>query len=260
MSVNFTDFLTQQRDLAHVLLSDPWLNEINIVMRHELLEDSMLARLPDKTLPAEMLAFLIARNKASGRKGCGIIVERPEFAVQSPNVTGPQGDLVCVFLVLCDRMLNESATRGTLRSASRVSQRILDLLHRHNDDGIGTYQASGRAIVPAEDYEPLDAYRVTLNITMKREQTARCARAVPTVADGTCTLTCATAESNIYYTLSTLDADGNWVAPGPPAPSNTGGGAVLYTGPFPLASGQTVRAAAFNANYNQSPITRLTAD
>jgi hypothetical protein len=254
----FTDFLKQQRDLAHLLLSDPWLNDVNIVMRHELLTDSALARLPDKTLAAEVLCYITPRNQGAGRKGCGVIVERPEFSVESPNVTGPQGDIVCEFLVLSDRGLNEAPNSGTLRSASSVAQRILDLLHLHADDGIGTYRADGRAIQAAADYEPLDGYRVRLRCTTKRQQTARVARVTTSVNSGNCTLSCATTDARIYWTAGGQDADGNWLEPGPPAPTNTGGGATLYESPFAVASGQIVRCAAFKADLNQSPITRLT--
>ena len=258
--MSFTDFNLQQRDLAHLLLSDAWLNDVNIVMRAELLEPSALARLPDRTLAAEVLVYITPRNKASGRTGCGIIVERPEFSVESPNVTGPQGDIICEFLVLADRMQNESPTNGTLRSANLVAQRILDLLHRHADDGIGTYQATGKAIEAAKDFEPLDGYRVRVKIISKREQTDRCARAVISITSGTATITCTTAAANIYFALATQDADGNWVEPPPPAPSNTAGGAQLYDVPFAVASGQIVRAAAFKPpTLNQSPVSRATA-
>jgi len=259
MSATFTDFLKQQRDLAHLLLSDPWLSEINIAMRHELLEETALARLPDKTLAAEVLVYITPRNPASGKKGCGIIIERPEFNVLSPNVTGPQGDVIVEFLILSDRLQNESPTKGTGRTASQVAQRLLDLLHGHADEGIGTYQASGNAISAAQDFEPLDAYRVRLNINTKRQQTSRCAVIASSQTGSNLTLTCATADAQIYFTLGAQDSDGNWLEPATPAPSNTGGGAQLYSAPFAVATGQLVRAAAFHTNYNQSPVRRIVA-
>lgn len=254
----FTDFLQLQRDLAHLLLSDPWLSDVNVVMRHELLEESALARLPDKTLAAEVLVYISPRNKATGRKGCGIIVERPEFGVESPNVTGPQGDVTCEFLILSERQLNEAPNTGTLRRGNHVAQRILDLLHLHADDGVGTFQARGRAIEIARDWETLDAYRARLTLTQKRQQTARVARVTTSVAAGNCTLACATSEASIWYATGGQDADGNWLEPGFPAPSNTAGGAQLYAAPFPVVTGQIVRCAAFKQALNPSPITRLT--
>lgn len=255
--MSFTDFNALQRDHAHILLSDPWLSEVNIVMRAELLEDTALARLPDQTYAAEVLAYITPRNQASGRIGCGIIVERPRFNVISPNVTGPQAELTAEFLILCNPLENEAPSSGTLRPGDEVAQRILDLLHLHADDGVGTF--AGSTIVAADDFAPLDAWRVRLTATVKRLQTTRVARVTSSIASGECTLTCTTSEASIWFTLAGQDADGNWLEPGPPAPSNTGGGAQLYAAPFAVTSGQIIRACAFKQNLNPSPITRVTA-
>lgn len=235
------DFLQQQRDLAQILLSDPRLFNINVAMRHELLDDTALKRLPDKTLAAEVLVYITPRN---GKKGCGIIVERPEFNVQSPNVTGPQGDIVCEFLVLCDTLTNESPTQGTGLTANRVAQTILDILHLHADNGIGTYQARGQAIIAATDFEPLEAYRVRLAVTTKRIQTTRCGPVTASLASSTMTLTCPTSGAEIRYTL-----DGSF-------PARTGNPASqIYSAPFAVESGMTLRAVAYADNLNLGPVT-----
>lgn len=257
--MSFTDFNALQRDLAHILLSDEWLENVNIVCRDELLTPTALSRLPDETLAVEVLAYITPRNQADGRIGCGVIVEKPEFSVESPGVSGPQGNISVEFLVLEDRLTNNGPTEGTLRAANLVAQRILDLLHLHADDGVGTFQAVGSAITVARDFEPLDALRVRLRITAKRLQTTRCAVVRITFANDECTLTCATTDAQIYYCLSGQDQDGNWTEPGFPSPSNSAGGAQLYSAAFAVTSGQTVRACAFLTARNQSPVTRKTA-
>lgn len=241
--MSFTDFIKLQEDHAHILLCDPWLNDVNVITREKLLLPETLARLPDKTLAAEVLVYVTPRVKM-GRKGCGVIVELPEFNTLSPNVTGPQGNIVCKFLVLEDRMINEAPNSGTLRPANQVAQRILDLLHLDADDGAGTL--AGRSIVKAKEWEPLHAEIVTFEIHNKRIQTPRVGPVTIAIADGSATLTCPTADARIYYTLNE----------GFPGSSNPA--ATLYEAPFPVASGQVIRSGAYLADYNQGPRRRYT--
>jgi len=239
--MSFTDFISLQRDVAHALLCEPWLADVNIVMRHELLTEDALKRLPDRTLAAEVLVYVTPRNKASGRKGCGVIVEVPEFNVQSPNVTGPQGDIFLPLLVLEEPLMNEAPATGTLRPANQVAQKILDLLHLDADDGTGTIGAAGAAITPAKDWEPLRAFNVRLKLTCKRQQTARAGVVTIAVESGLATLACNTAESSIYYTVNG----------GFPGPSNSS--ATLYTAPFSVTTGDVLRAGAYAPDLNPSP-------
>jgi hypothetical protein len=236
--MSFSNFIQLQNDMAHALLSEPWFENINIVTRDKLLTTEALARLPDKTLAAEVLVYITPRN---GRKGCGIIVGVPEWSTQSPNVTGPQGDIIIPFLVLEDAMLNESPTLGTLKPADQVAQKIMDLLHLDADDGTGTLAAVGAAISPARDWEPLRAFNVRLKITMKRQQTARVGPVTIAIDAGLATLTCPTVGAQIYWTL-----DGTF-----PGLSNSK--ATIYSSPFAVASGDPLRAGAYLTDYNPGP-------
>lgn len=245
----FTDFLKLQDDGAHLLLSDGRLSSVNVVTREKLILDN--SRLPDQTLAAEVLAYLTERN---GRKGAGVIVEKPEFSVSLPNVPGPQGDITLTFLVLEDPLENEAPDSGTLMPADQIAQCILDLGHLWALEGIGIFAAAADAMRAAKDFEPLRGYRVKLRSTSNRGQTQRICRVSITSAGDPLlvTLATATAEADIWYV----------VGDGSPAPSNPA--ATKYADPFEAVAGSVVRAAAFavagsaSAGMLQSSVARKT--
>lgn len=226
----FTDFIRLQNDWAHVLLSDDWLAKVNIVTRDKLIEDA--AATQDETLMAEVLAYTVERNGASG---AGVIVEKPELVATLPNVPGPQGDLLFTFLILEDQLTN-----NTGRAADQIGQKILDIAHIFTSQGDGVYRADANALSGARDWEPLRAYRARLRIMNNRGQSDRVA--TPVYSAGT--ITCATAGAASYYTT-----DGSC-----PAPSNKN--ATLYTAPLTLDAGTVLRAASFKSGYVQSAIAR----
>ncbi len=251
---SFTDFIKLQEDVAHCLLCDEWLSDVNVLTRDKLLNAETLARLPDKTLAAEVLAYIIPRNKG-GKKGCGIIVEKPEFDVTKPNMPGPQGDLIIVCLILEDRLVNEAPSSGTLKPADQVAQRILENTHGWRIGNQGAFYADTKAIVNAKEFEDLGlcAYRARIRCTLSRLQTDRVQPVVITTDGLEVTLTCATADADIYYTDRTDDALSGADFPGP---SNTG--AKLYEAPFTVESGTIIRAAAYKNDYLGSNVTSET--
>lgn len=238
---SFTDFLKVQRYFAAALLSDPFLNNINIITRDELIESE--SKLPDKTLALEVLAYITPRN---GRKGCGIIVEKPEFRVEKPNLPGPQGELILTCLIVSERMLNYGPQTGTLLPASQVGQRILEIGHNFRIRPAGALFADVNALTEARDFEPLDAWRATLKMALPRKTADRVAEPVITAAGLEVTITSATSEAEIFYTLDES------------APSRVGSRAVRYEAPFTVESGTIVTAAAYRSDLLQSNITTET--
>lgn len=242
--MSFTDFLKVQRFVAHALLSDEWLENVTIVTRDYIIAND--SRLPDKTLAAEVLAYITPRN---GRKGCGVIVEKPEFRVDSPNLAGPQGDLLLTCLILSDRGLNEGPATGTNRPANQVGQRILEVCHGWRIRPAGAFFADSAALEEAKDFRPLDAWRVRLRMKLPRHQTGQVAEPVIVVATGTATLTCATADSEIFYTLDETM----------PAHERGGNaGSIRYTAPFAVTAGDVLTVAAYATDYNQSNVIEQT--
>jgi len=239
--MSFTNFIQLQRDAAHLLLGDSWLQYINVVTREEILETG--STLPDETLAYETLAYTTERN---GRRGCGVIVEKPEMAATHPNVPGPQGQIMLTFLVLENPLENEAIDIGTQIPADQVGQRILDLAHLWAVEGVGMFRADAAAMVAARDFEPLRGYRVRIRMEANRGQSERVLRVSIAVDGTTVTLTTATAGATIYYTT-----DGT-----SPGPSNSA--AQIYSAPFTAADGAEVRAAGFKTGLIQSGIASKT--
>lgn len=224
------DFVKLQNDLAHVLLGDDWLRDVNIVTRWKLLLEDV--KRPDRELAAEVLAYVTPRN---GRKGCGVIIELPELSVASANLPGPEFDLTVTCLVLEDPLVNYGPQTGTLRPCDQVAQRIIEIGHGWPLLPHGELYAKGATIVQAPDFEPLRAFRARLNLKMPRTQTTRVAPPEIAESNGTVTLTPATG-SECFYTL-----DGTFPGPGNPA-------AFRYAAPFTVTAGTEIRWAAYQTD------------
>ena len=236
--MNFTDFLKIQRHVAQLLLSDDLLANVNIVTRdHILLNQSELR---DETLADEVLAYVTPRN---GRSGCGVIVEKPEFRVGDPNLPGPQGDLIITCLILADPLDNWSPSSGSNVSGNQAGQRILELLHGWRIRPAGAFSADAAALEAANDFAPLDAWRVRVRMKLPRYQTNQVAEPVISVASGLATITCATADAEIFYTT-----DDSF-----PAHQRGGNpGSIRYTAPVAVESGTVLTACAYKTALNPS--------
>lgn len=242
--MSFTDFLKVQRYVAHALLSDEWLEHVNIATRDYILANA--SQLPDETLAAEVLVYITPRN---GREGCGVIVEKPIFRVDAPNLAGPQGDLVLTCLILSDRLANEGPVTGTNRPANQVGQRILEMCHNWRIHPAGAFYADANALQEAKEFAPLDAWRVNLRMKLPRAQNTQVAE--PTItADGLeITLACPTVDAEIFYTLDeTMPAHQRGGNPG----------STRYTAPFTVESGDVVTVCAYKTDLIQSNVVTST--
>lgn len=238
--MSFTDFIRLQNDGAQALLGDTDLANVNIVTRHRLVQDG--SRMPDQTLAAEVLAYTTPRG---GRQGLGIIVEIPEVSVEHPNLPGPECFIIQTFLILEDRVQNLGPTTGTLKPADQAGQRILELMHGLNVEGVGQWFAERNAMQAAPDFEPLDAFRVRLKLRLQRDQSERCANPAITEATGTITLD-TTDDGVIWYTT-----DGSY-----PAPGNIQ--AKQFSAPFQADVGTVIRWAAYSPLRPQSHVGKAT--
>jgi len=229
--MSFSNFIRLQNFVAHCLLCDTELSVINIATREQIIADE--SRLPDATLAAEVLVYITPREGADGRTGCGIIVEKPEFRVNNPNLPGPEGDILLTLLILEDPITNLGPETGTQKAADQVAQRCLEVLHGYQIEGFGEMFADNAAMQAAQDFEPLRAYRVRLRVRMPRNQDTRVAQPTVSENDGEITLACATTDARIFYTT-----DNSF-----PGPSNPG--ATEYTAPFAADVGTSIRCAAY---------------
>ncbi len=244
-----TDFKQLQRDAAFAFASDSRLQTVNIVTREQLLAD--LSRLPDETIAAEELVYITPRN---GKKGVGVIVEKPRFEVPEPQAPGPQGEIVIESLVLEDQLENLDPAEGTGIAADMVGQILLEIAHGWNLNFQSDFVADRNAMAEAKEWQPLRAYKIQHRMTLSRAQTTRITTPTwlpnaPSSGMITFTNDAATPDAAIYYTLN---GDS-------PAPDNTANGAVLYTAPFSAPTGATIlRWAAFKSGFLNSAFAQVT--
>ncbi len=239
--MSYSNFIRLQNFVAHCLSSYDALDNVNIITRSRLLQSESL--LPDKTLALEVLAYITPRN---GRKGLGVIVERPGFTVESPNLPGPEGFITLELLILCDRLTNEGPQTGTGLAADQCGQLIMEALHWQQFEGFGQLFSDRNAMQAAEDWAPLDAYRLRFKIRMPRNQGEKTAQPTITENTGSITLACSTSGAQIYYTT-----DQSY-------PGRSNPAAKLYEAPFTATAGDVINAAAYASGYTPSHMIQAT--
>ncbi len=237
----WTNFIKLQNFVGHYLSSYNALDSVNIVTRFQLLQNE--SKLPDKTLALEVLAYITPRN---GRKGMGIIIEPPEFQVNAPNLPGPEGFIVVPILVISEKMLNETLATGCNLPADQCCQMIMDALHWQQFEGFGQLFCDTQAMVRAQDFDPLDAWRLRFKLRMPRGQTEKVAQPTITEDAGTITLACTTADAQIYYTL-----DESY-------PGRSNSGAIVYEAPFIAEAGDIINVAAYKDGLTPSHMIQAT--
>lgn len=226
-----TDLVQLQEDCTYLLLAAEQLVKVNVVQYRKL------------RLASVINLDSLWQSPRTGRteSGIGVLVEMPRVDVTSNNVSGPPLDLVIPFVVIEEPNINLTPDVGTLLSAEEVCQRLIDVLHLQCFGAAGTLQSTGFKEA-AEFPAGLVAYRNEFKLKLARTQTPRCATPQVAVAAGLATLTTATAGAAIYYTT-----DGS-------LPGSATTGALRYTVPFAVTSGQTLRFAAWATGYNPSEI------
>lgn len=242
--MSFTDFTKLQNFVAHYLCSNNAFDAINIVTRERLLADE--SRLPDETIAVESLVYITPREGADGRSGIGIIIEKPGFVVNAPNLPGPEGFITLQLLILEERLTNLGPQTGTGVAADQLAQMLMDALHWHQMEGFGQMFCDNNAMQTADDFAPLIGYRVNFKIRMPRSQTAKAAQPTITEDAGLVTLACTTPDAMIYYTT-----DESY-------PGRSNPGATLYTAPFAVEAGDIINAAAYLEDLNPSHMIQAT--
>ncbi|NOS70054.1 MAG: hypothetical protein HOP33_08995 [Verrucomicrobia bacterium] len=235
------DLVQLQNDLFGLLMSAPALNTVNILRERTMITKS------------EIELDAIWQNVRNGRSGNGVLIEEIKAVVNSPNVTGPAQDFACGFVCFQNGDAAFTPESGSGFYAQNLAQMVLDILHRQNIAGVGTLQGVGTA--PAKDFDFINATRVTLKIIgSANAQTPRCTPVIITNNAGSVTLTNATTDSSIFYTLdgsTPMDPTLTEIISGEIINPN----ATLYTAPFAVVSGQRLRAVAQAFGFNACEIT-----
>lgn len=220
------DTVQTQDDLTGLLLSDDRLKSVNIKSYRKM---RIAQEIDYRTL------VTLPRN---GLSGSGILVAFPVALSKNPNVSGPVIDWQFPIISMEEPNLSMSIRTGTQLTAEQLAQYIMDILHLYADDLVGNFQVEKEAVKAESEYSfpGLVCYRTNLTVTGKNIQSSRCSPVIVSIALGLATLTCATASSRIKYTL-----DGTF--PGEDIAGNSG--SLLYSTPFAVTSGQTIRATAY---------------
>jgi hypothetical protein len=227
------DLLLQlQQDLADKINSEPAFDAIACFTHRTM----VIAREIEKRAP-----HLAGKN---GTKGCGIMVLMPVMQGIFPNVTPPQSEVKLGFWVVENPEINFNAG-GTQLACEQVARMVRQCVNLLQIEGkLALYQET-TVISPIhgieKTYPGCCGYQVNMTGRMSEVAVQKCA--LPTLAESALTITLSTTDGGaaIYYTL-----DGTY-----PGSVNAAlaGTAQLYTGPFAVTVGQTLRWASYLPGY-----------
>jgi hypothetical protein len=219
-----------QTDAYYKLLAETALQNWNIVL------------LRDELFASEIAVSAVWQTPRNGKAGGGIIVGMPLLTVEDPDAPGPELTANLIFTVLEQPDMN---TTGLF--SEDVVFLILQILHEFATAQNCTLYAKGSVVTPNRDFEGIRGYNVRLEARLAGGGAIPAATPVITFAADTATITCATGGAAIYYTT-----DGSF-------PSSANAAAQVYAAPVAVASGATVRAAAYANNFNGSNVTQAIA-
>jgi hypothetical protein len=193
----------------------------------------------------------IWRIKRDGTlSGLGVWVLMPRLRVRHSNVSGPQSWVTIALSVLEQPLVNDGANGlNTLgagwKTAEKAVMEAARTLHHWRYDGVNLLYVEGDWLsVNRERYsQGVRGYDLSIQGCLFQTSQAKAPQVTITIGSGTCTLD-ATGEDSIYYTT-----DGSL----PTA------GATLYSAPFAVASGTTVRAVSLKSGSLASDVAQATA-
>jgi hypothetical protein len=248
-----------------MLADDPrLLNLVPVVPQFALNQESELATKGIWTYPAGSFLLTPAgfsiqpiADPTGLKTGCGIVVEWPERATDSPGVSGPPSTYSFHIVALEDRNINQNATVGIGYTSDQLCDIAVDILHLHAIAGIGdrgstgTLQAVSNYLQPAHDWMDMNpgiyAHRATLRMTVGRKQSQFGTNVLATFDNGQCTLNCSDITATVYFTT-----DGT-----PPLGVNPT--TEIYSAPFSVTSGQVIYCASRNVGTTLSEILKFTS-
>ena len=140
----------------------------------------------------------------------------------------------------------DGTTTVTGLAADQCGQLIMEALHWQQFEGFGQLFSDRNAMQAAEDWAPLDAYRLRFKIRMPRNQGEKTAQPTITENTGSITLACSTSGAQIYYTT-----DQSY-------PGRSNPAAKLYEAPFTATAGDVINAAAYASGYTPSHMIQAT--
>ena len=245
---SIVDEIALQKSLALILADEarlaavPILPEIKLLAESELLVDA-LWQLPRTAFKLTEDGWVVNQTDPNvGTVGNGILIEMPEMDYDSPGVRNGSPATWKVGIVgFCEPNIAFTHGVGTNFTSSQLCQIALDVFQMLNIYGLGTFKTEQQAIKAAHDWVSMkpgvSAHRLTITATVGRLSSQRSANvtaafAGPVNGIDTVTLSCSDGAASVYYTT-----DGS-----EPVASNNC--ATLYSAPFTVASGLTVKFAS----------------
>jgi len=190
----------------------------------------------------DVLTALSTMNERNGKLGACVMVRMAMREARSPDLPSPEHRVTLPVAVFETPLFNRAEPQGTLKTADLISQHVERVLH-----GFQAHDLS--ASLHTEGTIPDNYQDGTLELVVNFS-TQTFGQYLPVVSmprievsAGEATLTSNTAGASIYYTL-----DGSY----------PGTDASLYSVPFSVNAGQTVRAVAYKANHTASSLNALT--
>jgi hypothetical protein len=183
------------------------------------------------------VAHLTGKN---GRKGCGLTVRMPSIRGIQPDVTPAQGEVLVAVDVVENPEINFNAG-GTQVTAEEAARAARAALHQFAIEGKILLYQEEKAMEPLagleKEYPGCLGYRVLLRGRMSEAGAGKCA--LPEIAAPAQTVSLSTTDEGavIYYTT-----DGSF-------PGSGNAAALVYEGPFAVASGTVVRWASYLAGF-----------
>lgn len=189
--------------------------------------------------------------RESGKTGVYCLVLMPSFFVEDLNVPGVQGSIELTIRTFEDPKIN-----NTNLSAEDVALANL----RWFGDGLviagllTIYPSTkGPALRPNYDYPGFLVYDTVLRGQLPQNYPGRTTSpSINNDIDGNVTLSCSDGAATIYYTL-----DGSMPQPGDASGSSS---TKVYTTPFNITTGTTVRCLAWNTSILPSDVDQSTID
>jgi hypothetical protein len=175
--------------------------------------------------------------RVPGKVGIACLVMMPSLRIVSPEVPGPQYEIVVTIRALCDPRANNTGL-----TAEGVGMANLRWLDGHLFTGITELHgdSKGEALKPCYDYPGLLAYDSVVSGPLPQDYLGRCG--APTIAAdgaGMVTLSGVAAGTAVYYTVDGTE-------PMPPANAGEATSARVYQGAFLAGDGATIKALAWN--------------
>lgn len=228
-----------QDDVFAYLLADQSLSKVNIAEQRKLL------------IASEVETSSVWLTPRGGGIGSGVLVGMPFIDGERKETGASQFTLnVWICCLANPNLVNKDGGSGI--TAEELVMLVRESLRGMTFGGtVGTVMTDGRSIEPLDTSEFIDlsgivAYRVIFKAEVKNNSAARVTKPVINESSGTVTLTCAVGGASIYYSV-----DGTF-------PCAASVASHLYSAPFSVSSGATVRVVAYKDGLKPSNISEAT--